>query len=82
MMAYTDAGGDFRRELAVYAPDPTLAADLTAMLEASDLGLRRLRPVGLAEPDRVMLSTQRNTSMSRKKLQPLLHRFFSDKVSG
>jgi exopolyphosphatase len=82
MIAYTGAGSGFRRELAVYVPDPALAAGLTAMLEASDLGLDRIRPVGLADPDQVMFFTQRNTTISRKKLQPLLHRFFSKQGSG
>ncbi len=81
MMAYTDATGDFRRELAVYAPDPAVTSDLTAMLEASNLGLSRIRPAGLAAPEQAVLYTQRNTSISRKKLQPLVHRFFSDRDS-
>jgi hypothetical protein len=29
-----------------------------------------------------MFFTQRNTTISRKKLQPLLHRFFSKQGSG
>ena len=76
-MAYTDAGGGFRRQLAVHAPDPELAAGLTAMLEASDLGLSRIRPAGLKDPGEAMFYTQQNTAVSRKKLQPLLQRFFS-----
>jgi hypothetical protein len=82
MMAYTDAAGGFRRELAVYMPDPALAACLTVILEASDLGLGRIRPARLAIPDHVMFFKQRNTSFSRKKMQPLLHRFFSCQDSG
>ena len=82
MMAYTDAGGGFRRELAVYVPDPALAAGLTAMLETGDLGLSPIRPEGLTDSEQVMLFTQRNTSISRKKLQPRLHRFFDDQASG
>ena len=82
MMAYTDAADEFRRELAVYVPDATLAADLTAMLKASDLRLTRIRPAGLKDPEQVMLFTQQNTSMSRKKLQPLLQQFFSDRGSA
>ena len=77
MMAYTDSNGGFRRELVVYAPDPAPVADLLTMLEASGLELERIRPAGLADPDRVMMFTQGNASVSRKKLQPLLHRFFS-----
>jgi len=76
MLAYTDAGGGFCRELALYVPDPKLAQDLTAMLEASELGLGRIRPVGMVGSEQMVLYTQRNTSISRKKLQPLLHRFF------
>ncbi len=82
MMAYTDAGGGFRRQLAVYVPDPALAAGLTAMLEASDLGLNRIQPAGLTDSDQAMFFNQQNTAISRKKLQPLLHRFFSDKGYG
>ncbi|MCP3877139.1 MAG: hypothetical protein GY701_01910 [Sulfitobacter sp.] len=82
MMAYTDGGGAFRRELAVYAPDPALAASLTAMLKAGALGLTRIRPAGLAVPDKAMFYNQENTSISRKKLQPRLHRFFDDQASG
>ena len=74
---YTDSNGGFRRELMVYAPDPALAGDLLTMLEASDFALERIRPAGLADPDRIMMFTQGNASVSRKKLQPLLHRFFS-----
>jgi len=77
MMAYTDSNGGFRRELVVYAPDPAPVADLLTMLEASGLELERIRPAGLADPDRVMMFTQGNASVSRKKLQPLLQRFFS-----
>jgi len=77
MMAYTDAGRTFHRELVVYAPDPLLAAELAAMLEASDLGLSRARPVGLVDSGKVKMYTQLNTSISRKKLQPLLDCFFS-----
>ena len=82
MMAYTNARGDFCRELAVYVPDSVLAADLTATLEASDLRLTRIRLADLKDPEQVMLFTQQNTSMSRKKLQPLLHQFFSDRGSA
>jgi len=82
MMAYTDAASGFRRELAVYAPDPALAAGLTAMLEASALGLNRIRPAGMVDPEQVLLFSQGNTSMSRKKLQPRLHRFFDDQASA
>jgi len=82
MMAYTDSGGGLRRELAVYAPDPALAAGLTAMLETGDLGLSPIRPGGLTDPEQVMLFTQRNTSISRKKLQPQLHRSFSNQGPG
>jgi len=67
MMAYTDAVGGFRRELAVYMPDPALAACLTVILEASDLGLGRICPARLAIPDHIMFFKQRNTSFSRKK---------------
>ncbi len=77
MMAYTDPNGGFRRELLVYTPDPALAADLMTMLKASDLELERIRPAGLGDPERVMMFAQGNASVSRKKLQPLLHRFFS-----
>ncbi len=76
-MAYSDAGGVFRRELAVHVPDLVLAAGLIAMLEASDLGLNRIRPAGLIDPGPVLFYTQRNATISRKKLQPLLQRFFS-----
>ncbi len=76
MMAYTDAGGSFHRELVVYVPDSVLAARLTAMLEASDLGLSRIQPAGLRDSGQAMFFTQRNAAISRKKLQPLLHRFF------
>ena len=82
MLAYTDAGGGFRRELAIYVPDTELVMGLTAMLETSDLGLDRIEPMDLADPDQVMLFSQRNTSISRKKLQPLLHRFFSSQATG
>ena len=82
MMAYTDAGGVFRRELGVYASQPALLVDLTAMLEANELGLVRVRPAGLAGSDRAMFFTQQNTSISRKKLQPLLHRFFAKQGAG
>ena len=76
MMAYTDANGDFRRELVVYVPDPTMAAGLIAMLEASDLGLVPIQPTGLTDSDQAMFFAQRNNAVSRKKLQPMLHRFF------
>jgi hypothetical protein len=82
MMAYTDTDGSFHRELAVHVPDPVPAASLTAMLEASDLGLKRIRTSGLVDSDQVMFFTQQNTSISRKKLQPLLHRFFSNQGAG
>jgi exopolyphosphatase len=82
MMAYTDTDGRFHRELAAHVPDPVPAASLTAMLEASDLGLKRIRTSGLAGSDQVMFFTQQNTSISRKKLQPLLHRFFSNQGAG
>ena len=77
MMAYTDSNGGFRRELVVYTPDPALGTALLTMLEASDLELEWIRPAGLADPDRIMMFTQENASVSRKKLQPLLHQFFS-----
>ena len=71
------ASGVFRRELAVFAPDATLAAGLTAMLEASDLKLSRIQPPGLKGSGRATFYSQQNTAFSRKKLQPLLQRFFS-----
>ncbi len=77
MMAYSDDGGEFRRDLAVYAPDPALAERLTAVLQAGGLGLTRIRPAGLADSDRVMCFSQSNRSISRKKLQPLVQQFFS-----
>ncbi len=76
-MAYSDAGGDFRRELAVHVPDLKLSTGLIAMLEASDLGLSRIRPAGMTDPGPILFFNQRNTAISRKKLQPLLQRFFS-----
>ncbi|MDJ0947398.1 MAG: DHH family phosphoesterase [Alphaproteobacteria bacterium] len=79
MMAYTDADGGFHRDLAVYAPDPKLASGLTAMLEAHDLQLSELRPAGLADPGDAKLFSQGNIAISRKKLQPLLQRFFADR---
>ncbi len=82
MMAYTDGSGAFRRELAVYASDRVLAAELTAMLATSALGLNRIRPAGMTDSEKAMFFTQGNTSMSRKRLQPLLHLFFADKGAG
>jgi len=80
MMAYT-GHGDFRRQLAVYMPNLDLATDLTAMLAASDLGLNPIRPTSLADADLVLFFTQRNTAISRKKLQPLLHGFLANQGS-
>ena len=77
MMAYSDDGGEFRRDLAVYAPDPALAERLTAVLQAGGLGLTRIRPAGLSDSDRVMCFSQSNRTISRKKLQPLVQQFFS-----
>ena len=77
MMAYT-GHGDFRRQLAVYMPNLDLATDLTAMLAASDLGLNPIRPASLADAKLALFFTQRNTAISRKKLQPLLHGFLAN----
>jgi len=77
MMAYTDTHGMFRRDLALCAGDSELLAELTGILEAGDLDLNRIQPAGLAASDQVMLFTQGNISISRKKLQPMLHQFFS-----
>jgi len=82
MLAYTDAGGDFCRELVIYAADPVLAESLTVMLGSDDLELNRIRPAGLLGLEHVKLYSQRNTSISRKKLQPVLHRFFSSRSPG
>jgi len=82
MMAYSDADGEFHRELAVHAPDPDLAAGLTAMLKASDLALSRLRPAALTDPGQVVFLTLGDRTISRKKLQPLLQRFFCGQSSG
>jgi exopolyphosphatase len=81
MMAYSDADGDFRRELAVYAPDPELASGLTSMLETSDLALSRVPPAALSDPGQAMFFSLGNT-ISRKRLQPLLHRFLSGQGGG
>lgn len=77
MLAYTDDAGGFCRELVTCVPDPALAQTLTAMLEAGDHGLSRVQSTGTEGLEHVMLFTQHNTSISRKKLQPVLHRFFS-----
>ena len=77
MMAYTDTQGMFRRELALYANDSELLAQLTGIMGAGDLDLNRIQPAGLAASDQVMLFTQGNISISRKKLQPMLDQFFS-----
>ena len=82
MLAYTDASDAFHRELAVYVPDPELLQDLLAMLESSELDLEPIRPPGLASSSQELLFTQHNTSISRKKLQPLLHQFFSASSPG
>jgi len=80
MMAYTDIQGTFRRELALCASDPELLAELTGILEAGDLDLKRIQPAGLAASDQLMLFVQGNISISRKKLQPMLDRFFSKDI--
>ncbi len=79
MLAYTDAEGGFHRELIVCAPEAGLAAGLTATLEAGDLALTPIQPAGLMDTDRVMFFAQRNAAISRKKLQPLIDRFFSER---
>ncbi len=77
MLAYTDDTGGFCRELVLYVPDPTLAQGLRSLLESGELGLSRIRPPGLVGSERVVLYEQQNTSISRKKLQPLLQSYFS-----
>jgi len=82
MMAYTDAAGEFCRDLALYTPDAVLAGELCAVLEANDPGLSRIEPGGLKRAGKVMLFTRQNTSISRKKLQPLLQDFFCATAAG
>ena len=80
MAAYTDADHAFRRELGLCARDAELAARLTALLEAEDPGLERLRVPGWTDGDRAVFFAQGDTSISRKKLQPLLQRCFSERA--
>jgi exopolyphosphatase len=77
MMAYTGAGDAFRRELAVLAPDPALRARLRTLLRANVAGLSPIHPLGLKNAGHADFFTQEDLSLSRKKLQPILHRAFA-----
>ena len=74
MMAYSDTGSSFHRELAIYVPDPAVGAVLMMALEVSDLGLNPIQPAGLADRGQVMFFSQHNTSISRKSCSP----YFTD----
>ena len=77
MMASTDSEGAFRRELAVVVPDEALRDRLLAFLEATSFGLRRFVPKGLAEARQAVFFSQSDSTVSRKKLQPLLQALFT-----
>ena len=75
MGAYTDP--DFRRNLAVFVPATALRKTLLDFLEDSDLALE-LMPTDHPEESGLIFYSQGNLGVSRKKLQPLLTRLFSD----
>lgn len=77
MMAYTDADGKFRRQLAVIAADQAFASRFVAYLQGSPFGFRHLRPEELAESDRAAFFSQGDATLSRKKLQPLVQQLLS-----
>lgn len=77
MLAFTDADGRFRRELAVFTGDEESTRRLAAFLQASASGFHRLQPAGLAASDRAAFFSQDDASLSRKKLQPLIKQLFS-----
>lgn len=77
MLAYTDAGGQFRRELAVFAGDAASTHRLADFFQASPSGFRRLHPQGLATSDRAAFFSQDDASLSRKKLQPQIKALFA-----
>lgn len=77
MMAYSGADGAFHRELAVLTPDQALRTRLLSYLNTDVSGLNPIHPPNLQDADRVDFFTLDDVSLSRKKLQPILHRFFS-----
>jgi exopolyphosphatase len=81
MMAYTGADDAFHRELVVLAPDPALRARLLALLDDNVSGLDPMHPSDLRLAEEVDFFSQADLSVSRKKLQPVLHRFFSENAS-
>lgn len=80
MMAYTDAGNAFHRELAVIVSDPALRARLLERLDATVQGLTPIHPPGLRNAAKVEFFIQEDLSLSRKKLQPIMQGFFSDET--
>jgi exopolyphosphatase len=74
MCAYT--APEFRRELAVYAKEPSLREKLTAFLNTSGLGLSPLGLGPAAGFKNLDLFSQADMGGSRKKVQPLLAGFF------
>ncbi len=80
MMAYTGADDAFHRELVVLAPDRALRARLLALLEANVSGLDPMHPSDLSGAEEADFFSQADLSVSRKKLQPVLHRFFSERT--
>lgn len=77
MMAFTDADNAFHRELAALAPDQALRHCLLAHLETNVSGLSPINPPSLKQADQADFFSQEDLSLSRKKLQPTLHRLFS-----
>lgn len=76
MMAYSDADGAFHREIAVLTPDERLRDGLRSLLNANVQNLSPIHPAGLKDAGEADLFIQGDLSLSRKKLQPTLHRFF------
>lgn len=68
MNAFTSL--EFTRQLLMYIPNDKLKVDTSEFLEGSDLGLEKI-DIGLYE-ESCLFYNQKNLSISRKKLQPIL----------
>lgn len=78
MLAYTDAAdGKFHRELAILVPDQALRTCLVTLLQSTALGLRQFDPPDLPPSERLVFFHETDPSVSRNRLQPVLHRFFA-----
>jgi exopolyphosphatase len=77
-------GDEFRREMLLYGRDKGLVHDLACFLNSEGAQLTAENTGGPepAGPGWLASHCQGNRAMSRKELQPLIHRFLSEKGQG